>query len=170
MAGENKKWSQWALIEDTAIDASTSFPLLDTSTNYRIIWGDLTDTEGNRGLLLAIYKALHSSYTQISLTNNADNYINLGLATLYRGIVIEYTLERGTKYRSGRIDVTHNGSTAYASDMGVPGQEEVDQDYAKVAFSQAISSQIQIKITCDASDENVTNFNYRIVEKKPVAS
>lgn len=164
---ENKKGSQFSILDGNSITSATRFDIIDALTNYTLLYGDLSGTEGNRGLLYKIQQDLFASYTQVDYAADIEDYLNLGLASAYRYVEIEYVMERGTKYRGGKICVIHNGSTAFANDSYMPAQE--DNSYCVIAGSVDVSSQIQIKITTDNSDFNDTKFKYRILKQIPVA-
>jgi hypothetical protein len=159
---ENKKWSQWSIIESTDIDSTTRFPVLDGSSNYAIVWGDLTT-----GLLYKIQQSLFATYTQVDYTADTENYLNLGLSASYRYVEIEYIMERGTKYRGGLIKVVHDGTTSYATDNYQATED--DCTWAIVQPEVNGGTQMQIQIDCDNSDANDTKFKYRIVKQIPVA-
>lgn len=171
MADTNEKWSQWDIVSSDDISSVTRIPILDTSLtdpNSMIPIGDLSGTEGNKGLLYYLYLALNATYIQIDYDSDSTNYLNLGLASAYRYVEIEYIMERGTKYRGGTIKVIHDGTNSYANDS-FQGTEE-DCSWTVIADEVTGGTQMQIQIDCDDSDANDTKFKYRITKRIPIAS
>ena len=105
------------------------------------------------------------SQSSATLTNNAATNITVGNTAQNNSIHVEYTLSRGSGYRTGSFDILYDGTTTYLSpdtfiDNGVAGV-----DGNAIVFSTSISTtNILLTGTLDASGGNAT-FSYSVTRK-----
>lgn len=76
--------------------------------------GNLAELDSNGNLVDSGIGAA----VQASITDDATTNITLGVAATYRAFKIEYTLDDGTNFKKGIIDVMHDGSSAYVDESG----------------------------------------------------
>jgi hypothetical protein len=171
----NKNESQHTILGGASISATTRIVVIhDPGTgfdDYTILWGDLS---GTNGLLYAINEAINNVWLDTTIAAGATGGITLGLAATYRKIFIEYAAERGTTcFRGGVIEVIHDGSTCYATDISQDtiDEEERGDKWLRIVDSVAVSGgQIVLNIAADSIDADPTYIKYRIKTRIPVHS
>lgn len=153
MAGENTKTSQLTGLPNDAFTAL-----------FRMAFAG-----GDYNLSITALKAMLLSSdiqvpTEIAANSNED--INLGASATYDAIYLDYFLERGARKRSGRLIITHDGSSADYAEIGlvIIGQDILSETpLAGVTFSVNINTgQIVLNVDCDNSDILTSSFKYKI--------
>lgn len=103
--------------------------------------------EGNTELVNLVkgtnieFEGLYPEYTQnqeIKLDNDTSTYIIVGNIIQNRSIKIDYTIERGTGYRSGSFNIVQDGS-AYISTDNFVQNPYASVDSSAIAFSADVS-------------------------------
>ncbi|MFA5321381.1 MAG: hypothetical protein WC373_01800 [Smithella sp.] len=79
----------------------------------------LTSNLYTKAQIDALLTYLPSTPVQTTITDDTTTYITLGVAATYRAFKVEFTIDVGTNYRKGSVDVWHNGTLAYV----MPGGE-----------------------------------------------
>ncbi len=114
------------------------------------------------------------TYTQVTITDDADTDITLGAIATYRAFKVEYCLESGNNIEQGEISIRHANSIAYPAS---PNDGRIYFYGASDAFAPPLikmygvidSGNLLLRVTA-ASVGASPKMNYRIINKTPVAS
>ncbi|MDD5013553.1 MAG: hypothetical protein PHW73_00440 [Atribacterota bacterium] len=103
--------------------------------------------------------------TSATLTDNTATNVVIGNTAQNNSIHVEYTIKRGTGYRTGSFDILYDGSTTYLSPDEFIDNGVAEVDAASIAFTTSISgTDIRLTGTLDSSGNNAT-FQYSITRK-----
>lgn len=166
---DDKTLDQLTALDGNNITSSMLLYAVQSAIDYSLQYGDDSGLDGTRGLLYKLKTDLQATYTDETISANSSKNINLGSSTVYQRIEIKYGMKRGSNYRGGTIEVTHDGSNAYFNDAYQPTSEDTNiNEGIEVSFMTAVTGQIILTITTDNSDSNDTEFKYRISEQIPL--
>jgi hypothetical protein len=131
-----------------------------------VIFNDSTDNSLSiKNSAGTVSKLIPEKWVQITVTDAAVSNIVLGSILIYRSFKIEYTIDDGTNYRKGIVEVLHDGSNANVSggsyfDIGTITGISLNADIS--------SGNARLNVTSSGVGSSF-EFVYKIVDNSPLS-